>query len=149
MVKHMKSFFSIILILCLTAVPVFSVSATTIPNDEIMPLYNNTMSARIYAGVSNNGVLTISYKVNGFSDKTTKIVITTYIEKKTLGLFWTRVDNGQPDNQWVDTIYNYKYIGDRTFKLSSTGKYRIKVTYKVYGSGGSADTIPCETEFTY
>ena len=138
-----------LVIFCLTIMPHFSVSAVYIPEDEIMPLYNNTVSARIYSNVNSSGVLTISYKINGFSDKTTKIVINTYIEKKILGLFWTRVDNGQPDDQWIDTIYDYKYIGDRTFRLSSTGKYRIKATYKVYGTGGSTDNIPCETEITY
>lgn len=149
MVRKLKGIFAILLALCLTVIPVFSVSAATTPNDEIMPLYNNTMSARIYANVSNSGTLTISYVYDGFKNKTTKVVITTYIEKKTLGLFWTRVDNGQPDDQWVDTIYDYEYNGSRRFNLPSTGKYRIKVTYKVYGSGGSADSIPCETQITY
>ena len=85
--------------------------------------------------------LKIYYDYTGLSGKTTKVVITTYIEKKTLGLFWSRVENGQPNNQWVDTSY--------TFQLSSTGTYRVTVTYKVYGSGGAADEIKCVMKDSY
>ena len=124
-------------------------SAATMPQEEIMPLYNNTKVVRTYCNVNDNGLLTISYNVDGFSDRTTKIVITTYVEREVLGLFWNRVVNGQPNDEWVDTIHNYKYNGSRTFKLSSTGRYRVNVTYKIYGSGGSADTVPYQAEVTY
>lgn len=73
--------------------------------------------------ISSSGKVTIN-RYTGFPLTTTKAVITMYIEKRTLGLFWTRVDIGEPDNQWVDTIKNYSYNGSRTYQLSSSGTYR-------------------------
>lgn len=149
MKKQIKRLFISILTLCLIIVPLGSVSASAATKEEMMPYYNNTESARITTNVDDNGKLTISYRFVGYSSITTKVVITTYIEKKTLGLFWTRVDNGQPDKQWVDTIYDYRYIDSRTYNLSSKGTYRITAKYKVYGNGGSADEITCQTKVSY
>ena len=118
-------------------------------NDEIMPLYNNVASATSQMSISSSGKMTINYKYTGFPSTTTKAVITTYIEKRTLGLFWTRVDIGQPNEQWVDTIYNYSYNGSRTYQLSASGTYRVTITYKIYGTGGSADTITSEIKDAY
>ena len=114
-----------------------------------MPLYNNTTSANTTMSINSSGKMTIGYNIIGVASKTTKIVITTYIEKKTLGLFWTRVDNGQPDEQWVKTINSYYYSGSRSYQLSSSGTYRVTVKYKVYGSGGSADEITQQKKASY
>lgn len=149
MKKQIKKILVITLMLCLSVTSIIPVSAENLPKNGIIPLYNNTKIVRTYCNVNDNGLLTISYNVDGYSKKTTKIVITTYVEKKVLGLFWNRVDNGQPNEEWVDTIYNYKYNDTRTFSLSSTGKYRVNVTYEIYGSGGSADNVPYQAEVTY
>ena len=88
-------------------------------------------------------------RFQGIRGKTTKGEITTYVEKKTLGLFWTRVDIGQPNNQWVDVVYDYLYDGTHTFQLSNHGTYRITVVYVISGSGGAADTITQTMTKTY
>ena len=93
--------------------------------------------------------MNINYNYTGNSSTTSKAVITTYIEKQFLFIFWTRVDIGTTDNKWTQTVNNYRYTGTRTFKLPSTGTYRTTVVYEVYGSGGSADTITCQDEITY
>ena len=113
------------------------------------PYYNNTLSARTTVAVSSTGELSVVNSYRGFEDVTTKAVITTYVEKKVLGLFWTRVDIGTTDDQWVDTVYNYYYTGGHTFQLNSTGTYRITVTYTIYGAGGTADEIECQETKTY
>lgn len=71
------------------------------------------------------------------------------IEKKTWGLFWKRVDIGEPNNEWYDVIYNYVYAGDHTFQLPSKGTYRITVVYVISGSGGAPDTITRTIKKTY
>ena len=135
---------------CLLTTPVFSVSAAAVTAKySIAPLYNNTATVLTSMTINNSGKMSINYNVAGFSSLTTKISITTYIEKKTLGLFWMRVDNGQANEQWVDTIYNYKYNGSRTYQLASSGTYRVTVVYKVYGSGGSADEIEYQKTDSY
>lgn len=143
-----KRVLATVLVICLSVVP-FSFVSTAATPDEIMPLYNNVGSATATVSISNSGKLTIGYKYSGYSSVTTKAVITTYIEKKTLGLFWTRVDIGTTDDQWVDTINKPSYTGTRTYQLSAKGTYRVTVIYKIYGSGGSADEIKCQAKDSY
>ncbi|MBQ9937431.1 MAG: hypothetical protein IJO86_03775 [Oscillospiraceae bacterium] len=150
MSKIVKKMLVAILTLSLAIIPICSVSASAaVPENEIMPLYNNVNTATANLGVSDSGKLTINYKYTGFSGVTTRAVITTYIEKQTLWLFWTRVDIGTTNDEWVDTIYDYRYTGSRTFQLPSTGTYRVTVNFKIYGSGGAADEIEKDIKFTY
>ena len=81
--------------------------------------YNNTVMASSSASISDSGLLTVVNQFQGIRGKTTKGEITTYVEKKTLGFFWTRVDIGQPNNQWYDVIYNYLYDSVHIFQLNN------------------------------
>ncbi len=117
--------------------------------NEAVPFYNNVTSANSVVTISNSGVLTVVNKYSGSSSVTTKAIITTYVEKKVLGIFWSRVDIGQANDEWVDTIYNYTYSGSHSVQLSSTGTYRVTVEFVIYGSGGAADTITKEIEKSY
>ncbi|MBQ2900332.1 MAG: hypothetical protein IJE49_12725 [Agathobacter sp.] len=146
MSKNFKKSLSLAVLICILMVT-FS-SAKTYAN-EITPRYNNVLSASLTTSVNDNGTLIINYNYNGFPDITTKAVITTYVEKKTLLFFWTRVDIGQPNNEWIQTINDYEYSDDRIYSLPSTGTYRTTVIYKIYGSGGAADTITRQHETTY
>ena len=145
--KFIKRILSIVLVLCMAMIPMYSASAAT--PDEVMPCYNNTASTTTAMSINSTGKMTITYQYSGFESITTKAVITTYIEKKTLGLFWTRVDIGETDNQWVDTINSYRYSATRTGQLPSSGTYRVTVVYKIYGSGGSADVIEYQAQDSY
>ena len=156
--RNIKKFVTYFLILCMCIIPFYPVQASPIisndiidisSSNEIMPLYNNVSSANSTMSINSNGKMTITYRYTGYSSTTTKAVITTYIQKRVLGLFWTKVDIGESDNQWVDTITNYKYSGSRTFQLSASGTYRVTIVYKIYGTGGSADTITSEIEDSY
>ena len=147
MTKRLKVLVSAILVLCLFIVPLSPVSAAT--QEGVMPRYNNVGTVTGGMSINDSGKMTILYKYTGSESITTKAVITTYIEKKFLGLFWKRVDIGTTDNKWVDTINDYKYTGTRTYQLSSTGTYRVTVIYKIYGSGGSADEIEVQKTDSY
>lgn len=125
------------------------VPAKAAVQEEIAPCYNNVLTANSTATISSSGVITVKNTYTGSQSVTTKAVITTYIEKRTLGIFWSRVDIGQTNDEWVDTIYNYKYSGSHSAQLPSTGTYRVTVEYVIYGSGGAADTITKEIEKSY
>lgn len=114
-----------------------------------MPLFNNVASVSNPVTISDSGILTVDNQYYGFEGTTTKAVITTYIEKKTLGLLWTRVDIGQTDNKWVDTVYGYENSVSHSFQLESTGTYRVVTTFVIYGTGGTADEIERITEKRY
>ncbi len=140
--------------LLLAFVSVFTVfgvfaSSKAVLAAEITPYYNNTVSAISTATISSTGKITITNSYSGIKNITNKAVITTYIEKRFLGIFWTRVDIGTTNDEWVDTIYNYYYTGDHSFQLESTGTYRVTVEFVISGSGGDADEIVRETEKKY
>ena len=145
MFKRKKSIF------CLLIAVLLMVSASTaaMAASPSGTKYNNTVTASSVASISDSGLLTVTNQYKGIKDTTTKGEITTYVEKKTLGLFWTRVDIGQPNNQWYDVVNDYFYIGDHTFQLDSHGTYRITVVYVISGSGGDADTITQTMTKTY
>ena len=128
---------------------IFAAQTISAKAANITPYYNNTQTAVSAMNISDDGVMTITYR---YITKTTDIsnaTITTYIEKRTLGLFWTRVDIGVPDNQWVDTSTSSSYVNSRTFQLSSSGTYRACISYEIIGSNGSVDTIPYELQDSY
>ena len=116
---------------------------------EAVPFYNNVNTTNSSVTISNSGVLTVVNKYSGSSSVTTKAVITTYVEKKVLGIFWSRVDIGQTNDEWVDTIYNHTYSGSHSVQLSSASTYRVNVEYVIYGFCGSADTITKEIQKLY
>ena len=116
---------------------------------EITPYYNNTSYARTVASISDSGVLNVTNYCNGLPGVTSKVVITTYVEKKILGLFWSRVDIGQTDDQWVDTSYSATYNKTHTYQLTSSGTYRVTATFVVSGNGGAADEITNTKEVSY
>ena len=146
MKKHLKKLISMTLFICMLTV---TLSSATFYGSEVTPRYNNVYNATVTTSVNSNGNLNINYNYTGISGTTTKAIITTYIEKQFLFIFWTRVDIGTANNEWVQTINSYRYAGTRTFSLPSTGTYRTTVTYEIYGSGGSADIITCQNEVTY
>ena len=138
-------------IFCLLIAVLMMVSASTAAMAASLyeTRYNNTVMASSVASISDSGLLTVDNQFQGIRGKTTKGEITTYVEKRTLGFFWTRVDIGQPNNQWVDVVYDYLYDGSHTFQLSNQGTYRITVVYVISGSGGEADTITQTITKTY
>lgn len=142
MKKQLKAMLTAILVLCLFVVPLHPVSAAT-------PRYNNVATVTGAMSISETGKMSITYKYTGSESITTKAVITTYIEKKFLGLFWRRVDIGTVNNEWVDTINHYKYTGSRVHQLGASGTYRITIIYKIYGTGGAADEIQLQGTDSY
>ncbi len=124
----------------------FSLVATA---QDIMPCYNNVEYVETRATISSSGEMTITNIVRGEDGFFTRAVITTYVEKRILGIFWSRVDIGQTNDEWIDTIYTNVYSGTHSVQLPSTGTYRVTVEYVIYGSGGSPDTITQEVKKTY
>ncbi len=116
---------------------------------EAATTYNNTTSASLSGSVNANGRLTASLYVLGIKGKTTRIETSLYVEKRILGIFWSRVDIGCEDNIWHDSVTNYYYSNSFCCDLSSTGTYRVTVTYTVSGSGGASDVITKTCTVTY
>ncbi len=136
-----KTLFKKVLSMVVVCVTLLSTSIVSVLAADIIPYYNNVISASSDAWVS-NGELYIWYDYTGNSD-TTKAVITTTVERKTLLFFWSDVD------EWVDTVYDTTYYNTTTIPLDKTGTYRVTVEYVFYGTGGEADTVTHEFEVEY
>lgn len=100
--------------------------------------YFNTVAttAGVYSGVLKiHNEYTVS-SGTGF----TSAEIHTYVERRTLGLFWVTVDNGQPNKTWVDTSTSLAHGKNYSLTLTQTGTYRVTAEYTFYGSSGSEST---------
>ena len=145
MLKKITSIFLILTFMILSSQPILAKS--DIP---VSPMYNNVVSVSSNATITENGVLNISYHYIGTSGVTSKAIIKTYIEKRTLlGLLWTRVDISTANNEWVDTINNYRYSNTRSYSLSQKGTYRIVIEYTFYGNGGTNDIVNHQKKCSY
>lgn len=115
----------------------------------VTPRFNNTASTSTNFTITSAGKATISAVYHGYQNITTGAKITSYIEKRTLGLFWSRVDIDQPNNEWGDTSTKHTDAFGHEFYLNSTGTYRATVVYEISGTGGATDVIEYEQERTY
>lgn len=147
--KQIKKIVSAILILCLSVTGMCAITASASTPEIIAPRYNNTSHTSCAMKINESGLMTIDYSIDGKPGLMTKAVITTNIEKRTLGLFWSKVDIGTRNNEWTDTTSSCLYTKKRTYQLSSSGTYRINVEIKVYGSGGTADTVNYQLKDSY
>lgn len=144
-----KRFLSLILLVLVLGSLVISVAAAALGNEGIMPCYNNTASTSTNFVISTAGKATITAAFVGNQSVTTGATVTSYIEKRTLGIFWSRVDIGQPNNEWVDTTTDFAECFGHEFWLEKTGTYRATVTYEIRGTGGPADIVNYQQERTY
>ena len=141
----MKKIISVILVLTLFS-GVFALNASA---ESVQPRLNNTISTSTSFHINDStGKATITMSCSGNSDFT-RVNIVSYIQKKTLGLFWTRAETGTNNNEWKDSSNKNPYSTTRSITLSSTGTYRAVVTYTVEGTGGSDDVIEDIIEDTY
>ena len=140
---------SMILLVVILSTLVVMAAAAVIPDAGIMPCYNNTMMTSTNFTISTAGKATITATYDGYYGITTGATVTSYIEKRTLGLFWTKVDIGEPNNEWVDTSTDYLDAFGHEFWLDSKGTYRATVVYEISGTGGATDVIDFDKTVTY
>ena len=145
MKKTLKKLLTLTLALCFLIAPV----ATAANAEGVQPRLNNTMSAFSNMKITSAGKMNIAYNYTGYPGITTKAVVTTYVEKRVLGLFWSRVDIGTTNDEWVDTFYLDENAWSRSYQLSDSGTYRVKIEFKIYGSGGAADVLNHEHTDSY
>ena len=104
---------------------------------------NNLASTKTQFSINSNGVATVRVGYSGYEGITTNAVIKTKIQKSFLFFFWQDVEGAS----WTDNATGSSYLNTHSITVSS-GTYKVVVEYKVYGSGGSADTITDELEAT-
>lgn len=115
----------------------------------IMPRYNNTSGTATNFTISSAGKASVAASYYAYADSFQSATVTSYIEKRTLGVFWSKVDIGTPNNEWVDTFTHYTGSCGHEIYLEKTGTYRATVVYEISGTGGATDVIDYEQERTY
>jgi hypothetical protein len=110
--------------------------------------FSYVSSVKSVPAVDSSGNLYISISYTGYSGITTGAKITTYVQKRTLGIFWTKVNNGQPNNEWVDNVSGSSNSVDHELQLSSTGTYRVTSEFVIYATTGS-EPITCQSTIVY
>ena len=120
-------------------------SYVTVPaaaaNEGIMPCYNNVIETRTDFTISDSGVARVTVSYEGIPGVTTGATITTKVQKKSLGLIWTKIDIGTTNNEWVDIARLADYYTFHSVTLPDTGTYRVVVEYEITGTGGATDVI--------
>lgn len=135
MIKRFSLFLCMVICFCSTAPNVQAED-----NYGIMPLYTYTSTATASLAVTASGKATAAVRCSGYSGKVKKITAQTCIQKK-FGLIWTKVKIGTSDNYWYDTTTDYSLITSHSVNLSSSGTYRAKSVYTVYGTDGGSEKM--------
>ena len=114
-----------------------------------MPRYNNIIQTESSFTVDASGEGEVYASYTGYTGVTESVTIKIKIQKKTLGLIWSKVDIGTENNEINITSTNVKDSFIYAVQLNSTGNYRAVITYTVSGSGGADDTIEdiCTAEY--
>ena len=110
--------------------------------------YSSIKSAELYANANAAGLLSIDITYSGYNGITTGAKITTYVQKRTLGIFWTKVNNGQPNNEWVDNVSGSSNSISHSLQLSSSGTYRVTSAFTIYATSGN-ESFSLQRTITY
>ena len=136
--KLVLALLCVLMVLSLT-LPTFAVEARL--SHGVIAQYGFNITPTGYAEwMVNYGANTTSF---------THITVETYIQKRSLGFIWTKVDNGEENKTWVETSTALDGLFCRGIQLDSTGTYRavIKITFS--GTGAADDVIEDKVEAVY
>ena len=128
---------------------VTSASAVVDTETGISPYLTNCYECAFTFSAAYEGQAQVAVSYVAKSEVFTQAKLTVKIQKRFLGLFWTTVDIGEPNNEWI--AYCYDVYGDfyNSFPLESTGTYRAVFTVEFSGTTGEVDVIEDTIESKY
>ena len=109
--------------------------------ETAQPMLTEYARTKLYCTVSSSCVLTVKNEYAALEDAVTRVVITTYVEKRKALVTWERVDIGQENNKWIDVIYGDGGSRSHSVQLPATGTYRITAAFDIYGGSSLLDTV--------
>lgn len=135
------------LALIVALISIFSLASFDIGSAKaasVQPRWNNANSTTLGLIIDDDGMAEISINCIGISNKTTKIVAKSKLERK-WGLLWLDVDGGE----WTDTVNGTYMFVTHKLQLSKKGTYRVTTKFTVSGSGGADDSIKMQSKYVY
>ena len=132
-----------LLLMCLTlftaAVPVHAAQTT---EDPVMPAYAVVIDASCDYTITADSTLYVLCSYGAAADSgVTRVDVTAYVEKRTLLLFWNKVDIGLPNNEWTDTCYGLAGSASFSTQLPASGTYRVTFIMEIYQGSTLVETI--------
>ena len=121
----------------------------------VLPLYAATTRMNhgayydVVFSVSSSGLATVYVEYEGNTTTFTDFTVKTYIQKQSLGLIWTKVDNGEPNKTWVDSSTALTDSFEHELQLDSTGTYRAVFKITISGTGAEDDSFTERIEDVY
>ena len=98
-----------------------------------MPLsFVDIYNSSITFFVSDSGTATLMYTVSGHSGSG-KITVKSYIERKSFGIFWSRIELSDGSREWTDTSMGVYMSNTHTLRVDKEGTYRATVVIYVDG----------------
>lgn len=151
----MKKLFSCLLIIStlLSAPTMSAFTCAAAESNEatvlVEPRFSNVISTKTGFSITDTGLACASVQYYGIEGVTTRIMCKIYLEKKVLGLFWSRVDLGNTNDEWIDTSTEVADMFSHTIQLSSTGTYRAVFYIVAGGTNGDSDVVEETIEVKY
>ena len=99
--------------------------------------------------IDSSGLATVYVRYVGNTTTFTDFTVKTYIQKQSLGLIWTKVDNGEPNKTWVDSSTALTDSFEHELQLDSTGTYRAVFKITISGTGAEDDSFTERIEDVY
>ena len=120
------------------AVPTYAAQSG---GETVQPMLAEPARTDSICRVSGSSVLSVTNSYTALDDAVTRVVITTYVEKRKALVTWERVDIGQPNNKWIDVIYGDGGSMSHSVQLPASGTYRVTATFDIYAGSSLLDTV--------
>lgn len=120
------------------AVPAYAAQSG---GETVQPLLTEPARTDSICRVSDSSVLSVTNSYTALDDAVTRVVITTYVEKRKALVAWERVDIGQENNKWIDVIYGDGGNKSHSVQLPASGTYRVTATFDIYAGSSLLDTV--------
>lgn len=135
--------------LLMVSLGLLMILSLTLPTFAVEPRLSHGVMAEYGFDITPTGYAEWLVNYAGNSTSFTNITVETYIQKRSLGFIWTKVDNGEPNKTWVETSTSNEGLFCRGMQLDSTGTYRavIKITFS--GTGAADDVLEDRVEAVY
>ena len=148
MKKNLKQWAALALTLLLVGTAVVPACASP-AEGEIMPRLNTNIDANCMSNLPDTGILTVTNTYGVNDSRITQVVVTTYVEKRSLLVIWNRVDIGTTNNEWVDYGSNGDFVKTHTAQMPGSGTYRVTATFEVYSGSTLLDSfdITCKVDY--
>ena len=115
----------------------------------IQPRLSNIYTCSVDFAITPSGFASVYFDYYGDPDVFESATAEIYLEKRFLGIFWSRVDIGVTDNVWVDVLYENDGYVDHTIQLEKTGTYRAKFKLTFTGTNTADDVLEEVVQATY